>query len=853
LIAVEAKKPGEPLWGAKEQAESYLIGIRAPFTLIIDGDRLELWQFQPTRESHCVHAFQLAELEANFSKLHALLSKPAAIDYCRSLDLPNAADRAADWSGYAAAELQRLSAIGPHIPRTLSDPATSADVCSAALLEAYPVGAVVTGASGFGKTSLSIALLRQALAGQPISPLALHVPLTDLAADQSILAFCVARLDAHKPGTVVPRLHEILREVGLLLLIDAFDRLPEVRQEAFAAELRNLVRDYPKLQVFVFSRAGTRLPIALPMLELRPLTSDEQFDLVEALYGRDARLGWHHAPETLRTLCAVPLLLKLAVDYEQRHGHYPPSLLELFQSWLAVTINPDGRSAGRRIVREYGLRKLATARALRALSPAQALNVLSPNGGDTALLDELIQADAIRIEGQTVNFAHEALADYLHVLDIVDQTPEEAIARLGGLRLEPGSYFPVLLMNVSDSADFQAALWRRLEHCGLETYMAVLRYKADPIGGGAIDPVPFATAYLTDLLDGIEAPLRAFFPQIVGRACEKLADEACDALRIVGNASPISVHYSLAAMSPQGARVAIGFDEQASQHHGVNLDLSRLRSDSGRLIGMRRVRETVKNLVRSHRLHAGPAMASERVLGRLRYLAREYELVLVPDATLDAAIAELEQLRGEYADCPPGRSEKRFWTDDVLDDLETLQRAGQLMPQPWWRADRIDAEPDWSDETAKHDALDAHFRRAQMIYAEIVTLNFASIATSLDFYSMLPVRWTISGAARPADRDAWYTFTNMAVADWSLAGATLSTAESMKGTADLRTHYESVLTELSRLGRLRAKPSVGWKRSALPRFNGEDSLGSYDGETSALRTALEWLEDDLERLFRDLP
>lgn len=852
LIAVEAKKPDEPLWDAKEQAESYRIGIRAPFTLIIDGDSLELWQFQPTQESTNVLAFRLADLEANFGMLHAILSKPAAIAYCRSLDLPNAANRAADWSSYAATELKRWSDAGPHIKRTLFDTATSADIGSGALLDDYLSGAVITDASGLGKTSLSIALLMQALLRQPASPPAVYVPVTDIPAGQSIMAFCAARLDAHKPGTTVHRLHEIMRDAGLLLLVDAFDRLPAAMQEAFAAELRNLKRDFPKLQTFLFSRAGARPPIALPTLVLKPLTSVEQFDLVKITHGQDAMLGWHHAPGRLRELCSVPLLLKLANDYKARHRQFPPSLLDLFENWLAVTVDPDGRSASRRIVRERALRKIAAARTSRPVSPALAFDILSRHGGDAALLDELIQSDAIRVDGQTVNFAHEALADYLLALDITDQMPEDAIARLGEVQLESGSYFPVLLMNASGSVDFQAQLWRRLEQCDLQTYLAVLRYKG-PIVTGTIDPVSFATEYLAELLDGIEAPLRSFFPEIAGLAREHLADEDCDALRIVGNASTTSVHYSLAAMSPDSARVAIGFDKQASCHHVVNLDLSRLRADSGRLIGMRRVREAVDILLASRAMHAGPAMASERVLGRLRYLARAYDFVLASDATLDAAISELEQLRGEYADCPPGRSEKRFRADDVLDDLAILQRASQLMPRPWWRPDVVDAEPDWSDAAAKRYALNAHFQRAQAVYAEIVTRNFASIATSLNFYSMLPVRWTISAPAHPDYREAWYTFTYMPVVDWSLAGATLSTVEPTETAAHLRAHYDAVVAELSRLRRLRANPSVGWHRSALPRFDGEDHLGNYDGETSALRTAFKWLEDDLKRLFQDLP
>ena len=42
LFLVEAKRPGEPSWSAKDQAESYQHALRAPFLLLVDGLTIEV-------------------------------------------------------------------------------------------------------------------------------------------------------------------------------------------------------------------------------------------------------------------------------------------------------------------------------------------------------------------------------------------------------------------------------------------------------------------------------------------------------------------------------------------------------------------------------------------------------------------------------------------------------------------------------------------------------------------------------------------------------------------------------------------------------------------------------------------
>lgn len=362
LIVVEAKKPGEPILDAKEQAESYQHAIRAPFTLIVDGSTLEVWQYQPATESEGVITIDLTALEANYGRLSLILSREAAIAHCERLRLPSVVQAVDDWTDYTDAELDRLDAMGPLVERTVLDE-NRRQIASDSLLANAPSGAVITGKSGFGKTSLCVDLLRLALnCYKNGDPTPVHVPLTDLAAGEPVLSFVTARLSAKKPGFVPETLRKRMKEEGVDLFLDAFDRLAPADASRIEAEIRNLRRDYPKTRAFVFSRKDASPLLECPRLDLLELTGQQQFEFVEAKGSPNLLRGWHRTTALLRDLCKIPLLLQLSMDQYERSREWPSKLVDIFDAWLESTINPDQCRPSRKILREEALSILASVR-----------------------------------------------------------------------------------------------------------------------------------------------------------------------------------------------------------------------------------------------------------------------------------------------------------------------------------------------------------------------------------------------------------------------------------------------------------------------------------------------------------
>lgn len=153
-------------------------------------------------------------------------------------------------------------------------------------------------------------------------------------------------------------------------------------------------------------------------------------------------------------------------------------------------------------------------------------------------------------------------------------------------------------------------------------------------------------------------------------------------------------------------------------------------------------------------------------------------------------------------------------------------------------------------------AIDQEIQRAQVLYDEIVQLNFKTIAAELPIHGSLPLRYQISirrNRKQPADHETlWVDRISMPVADWSSAGADLvPPAKTVRPTS--RAYYDDVVAALARLGRHPARVVARWSSGSIKRFDGTDWLGNFDGETAAMRTACNWLEDDLKALFEELP
>lgn len=867
LFVVEAKRPGEPGWSAKDQAESYQHALRAPFLLLVDGLTVEVWQYQPAGESECVFGpVTIADLESQFGTLSLILSKTAAIEHCDRLRAPNAGASAEDWSPYLDAELDRLDKHGFLVARTLQDPAdcspSERPLSSSDLITDWPHGASIAAPSAYGKTSLAVSLMRQALEAcrTALSPrLPILVPCDDLPEDVDLATFVFQRLAVHKPGLTRDEVLQRIRKYGLTLIVDAFDRLPAERRREAAKELRNLSRDYTLLQVFLLSRRGTVPSLSQPVLHLETMKDEEQRELATSVLAPAGDHVWVSAPDLLRRLCRIPLLLDLALAFWRKHHAWPTSLPEMFDNWLTAIVSVGvEHSASQQTSRRQALRLLATLRPEGPHGIDEGIAALQAVGLAPALFDDLIAIDAIEAHASGLVFPHETLSDYLRAFEWAGQSETELVTRISLMKVEHGSLFPVLLLSLTSSFAAQRALWQRLMNSDIRSYFDALRYRAD--GSATLlmqGQEPFAHHVLEEVLDGIEQPLQTFFAELACPVFQELAEDDVAGLAIVGQACPRNVSYGLVPKTDEQPRVTVGPPDRSTTRRYIDLHLSGTRPDVGRLIGTQLLRDTLNDIVKARKFRAGPTMASERLYGRMRYLAREYGLKIDGLKTIDEALAEFEPHAGHYVCWPrPDDHQNIFGIDNVIADLQTLQTNNSQMPSAWWRQDGRACDIDYSSDAAIRFAVDEEIRRAQVIYDEIVQLNFKTIATELAIHGSLPLRYQISIKRRHSSSTDHETISinriSMPVEDWASAGADL-VPPSETAWSTSRAYFSNFAEALERLCRQPARVVARWSSGSIKRFDGTDWLGNFDGETAAMRTACSWLEEDLKALFENLP
>ena len=534
LLVVEAKHPNEFIGDGKGQGESDAANLRAPFLLVTNGRNLELWQLQASYDSECVFSCLTKDLAARFDELHRLVWKDAAIKYKESLRQRSIIEVASDLGNYLELELRRTYEYEQVIVRRLNPVASAGrtTIPSDRLLDDLPAGAVIIASSGYGKTTLANDLARQCANrakanGSNILPF--YIMLPDAAAqERALLAYAQERVAAHCPQVSMAAFRYLLRSVGGVLLLDGFDCLTLEARRVFSAEINALRRDYGGLGIFVFSRASSRPDIGLPLLELDEYSDQEQIEyakLVAAQRGQPLGTPIGFMPETLRAICKVPLLLQLALQYWYEHQDFPPDLKVLFQSWIDQQLQTRDAPASQAIMREEALRLIASKSTHGLLGARAAINILRENGYSETILDDLIQSDAVRRLGSSLELVHEALGDYLRASQLAKIDFAALMQELSTIQLDRDLLFPVLLAASLERHGPQQALFRRLARLDLSAYFDALRYRADTsaeVLAGA--PEAFVRSYLGDMIDGLEEPLAAFFPQVKTEIIQSLTE-----------------------------------------------------------------------------------------------------------------------------------------------------------------------------------------------------------------------------------------------------------------------------------------------------------------------------------------
>ena len=862
LLVVEAKGPDEELGNGKEQGESYAANLRAPFLLLTNGRVYELWQIQISTESYLVLSGSVSSIKGKLGELDLLISKPAAIEYALSLRQKPVGGTSIELGPYYRAELTRTNGQFAIARQLYPFGGNGSDkILSSEILEKLPSGAVILGPSGYGKSILSVSLLRQlieeCLSAESFLPI-LHLELQDVAAaNKTIVQYATDRLSAHCPQISESGLRHLFRHEGGVLICDGFDRLIQSERDNFLAQLKNLWRDHPKLQLFVFSRTSMRPEIGLPIFELREYSDEEQLEYAKLLLGsQEGHPSFHISliPKALDSLFKIPLLFQIGFHHWLIHLNFPTDLNTLFRSWIENLLKTKTLSSTQRINREHGLRLFANQSVGGSMRSDKVMVLFRTHGLPDTLLDDLVQSDALRMDAYSVELTHEALGDYLRAAELAESDPDGLSRDLRTVELDTDSMFPILLAAQLGQHQLQRILFTRLAAIDLPTYFNALRYRSDlSLEVLSKTQEEFAKTYLEDLLDGIEQPLEAFFPQVSGDVRQSLIGSSSPAVSVVGNGSSEWINYSFLPAGT-GPRIAIGPTVDQHRIRDSNLKLIGLRADSGRVLGVKILKDEVLQMPEERRLLGGIEWRSEKLVGWIRFLSHQSSLGIDLGQTLDQLSSALRPLVGQVIPIGFGSfSQKRILIDIALEDIAELQNRGDTHLNVWWtKFGNAHLDPLENEENTRR-LFNEFYRRVQIIYREVIEHSFNPISASFGFYDSLPVRWDIAIRIHQDPwRPPWGHYSWRPVESWEEAGADLEFTEK---TPERFLNWDFLVVQeaLRKFGRLTPSFRIWMGNGILPRFDGNSMTGGFDGETPVIEEVCNYIKKDLKHLFKSCP
>jgi hypothetical protein len=659
--------------------------------------------------------------------------------------------------------------------------------------------------------------------------------------------------ERHQAGVTSAFVRDILREHGATIVCDGFNRLGGNLVEEVARNLRLLLRDYPKAQLFVFATEGRSPVLSLERLILLPLSQGEQLQIVRET-NSEAELFFSQLSSNLQELTSHPLLLSLIARNWQSHRTSDLRVVPIFQTWLDSLVGGPGVKLSVRSTREAALSAIALATIGQPITVQKAAELLVNAGIRAEMLDSLDDAGAFRRSSAgNLELVHEAVADFLQAKDIASGSEEAVNAKIVEMPFVLGSWLPILVLRMLEKSSSRNVLWRRAAETDLRVYVSLLMHSSgETIGDTQVVTEKEVRCLLSDIRLGVLDPVRSAFPALEEAIATSAAGYGHHPLAIVGRLDGQRwLSYGFRSEAMLGTPVVLGQVPEGNLR-GVDLKLSGLPITWGRLIGFKVVKEALAEVVSERELKGGPVWAHERLLSDLRYLRYEEQF--------DIGHAGLEELRNKLLP----EADKAFRVSSgfgtriipvrrLLDDAEMLLSDGTATLDHWW--ERIGTKQVMkANDPAWPRLIDEHFRRAQLVLAEVVRKSFPGLQSSLSFHAALPVRfeatltpggWSDSGSISLQWRP---------VTSWDDAGADTTFAERHEWSeAAMRAHAERVRADLIHHGRPHATVGISFQRSIMWSFDGSNLNGSYDGATSALRQAFEWLQEGLDELTRGLP
>lgn len=162
---------------------------------------------------------------------------------------------------------------------------------------------------GTGKTTTLVQLTESIVAGG--SSMALFLPLAEWATGSEDLFSSVRKRSAFKQTNTVS--FELLARRGLLVLVlDGWNELDGPSRRRARSQVKSLRRDFPELHLVISSRhRNFDIPVDGPVVEISPLTQEQQLEIARSRRGTEGSSLVDHAWRTagLRDLVAIPLYL----------------------------------------------------------------------------------------------------------------------------------------------------------------------------------------------------------------------------------------------------------------------------------------------------------------------------------------------------------------------------------------------------------------------------------------------------------------------------------------------------------------------------------------------------------------
>jgi hypothetical protein len=856
LLVIEAKAPGGSLEEARKQGESYAMALRAPALLVTDGLTLQVWHLQATLENRLVFDCPFSELKSKRGVLEQLIGKQALIAHSANLAHKELA-LTPRFEKYESAEIARTIENNKAIERILvSDKGIR--VNSSDLLKQFPLGAVITAPSGYGKTTLATALLRHGIQrrwdGQE-SALPVDIPLIDLhVSNLTFIDYVHDRIIAHIPQSTVSALTDVARCYGLLLICDGYDRLEPTARFSLDSQLRQIVRDYPKSKLFLFSRGVVAPHLSLPRLRLESLNLEERKTMATKIIGANFPLSL--MPRLLLELSEIPLLLERIIAFWAANGRFPSRLDELFDHWVQQLIDDSSTPATTVILRRVVLSTFARELGVRSLTPTDALAVSVASGGSHQTLDALVQCGALTISSTSVAFIHEGLADHLRACELAGMSQSDFHSALSAVNVNDESLLPVLLAaRIKDPAS-RKHIWRRLREMPLPRYIDAIRFSNDTGGISTIGcPPQVEQNFVEEMSNSIEALVDTFFPAISSelRGCLTNQADPVEGICLIAKLSEqpyTSVAYSLQASAFNTIQIAQPSREMSRRY--INLFETGIGTCDGRYMGAVAVRDALNDLVAQRRFRGGVTLANERTIGRLRFLTEEYDFSCDPREGLPDLLARLQPMKHMYAGHGSfGSYSPAFTIASMIQDVELLIENGYDELSWWWL--RYGATDKMLAESQMVEGLvQEHYRRTMALYMEIVSTSFGQVSDQFSLFKVSPVRWDIAVVPSLHSRLPTQYWRWLPVPSEAEAGSDVRFYEHPPEDFIYGEAHESRLDEeMRRLGRSVNHYAISGSKS-IPDTGTRDWRGRRTGETSAMREAVKYLEEDVKFLFRDL-